>query len=124
MKGENSGPTWKKLKRATVTEVTATYKRNPWVDMEAIHSGDELSEGGSEYSEVMMESDRDFVIHEPEDGESPSYEQSAVYHHSLLSQTEEGNVPVFRLKPVKRGGANFEGGSNLEGGTLLSSSPT
>ena len=79
---------------------------NPWIDVEAAHSGDEAS-GGQPSSPLSSwalgeesESDRRFVTELPATQASPSYDQSAVYRQSLLSQAPVGcnlSVPVSLL---------------------------
>lgn len=86
----------------------------PWIDVEAIHSGGEESDGGG-----LSEGDEDeegksimggFVTDLPATQPSASYDQSAVYRQSLLSQAPVGNtgsklsVPVFAAPPVRRNG--------------------
>jgi len=103
-----------------VRDTAAAARLNPWIDVEAGHSGDEVSSGGGgeETSEEdedddESESDRrfvaaDFVATQP----SSSYDQSAVYRRSLLSQApphagkdkdETRSVPVFAAPPARRG---------------------
>ncbi|KAK0505906.1 hypothetical protein EDD18DRAFT_10351 [Armillaria luteobubalina] len=95
-------------------------------DMDAVHSGDEVSEG-SLHSEddVESESDRRFLEELPETQLSQSYDQSLAYRESLLSQAPvAGAGPVFAHRPVRRG--PFGGGSVsvAERRTMLSSSPS
>jgi ATP-dependent DNA helicase MPH1 len=91
----------------------------PWIDVEAGHSGDDVSSGiespcsRSEESESDRLFAADFQATQP----SPSYDQSAVYRQSLLSQAPvpPGNgfgnnnrkrnvsVPMFAAPPVRRG---------------------
>ncbi|KAJ7706436.1 hypothetical protein B0H17DRAFT_1037209 [Mycena rosella] len=72
-------------------------------DAEAIHSGDEVSEGSSG-SEVESESDRQFLEGLPETQMSPSYDQSFAYRQSLLTQAPGGGqIPNFASRPARRG---------------------
>ena len=93
-----------------VRDTAAVARINPWIDVEAAHSGDEVSGGGesSALSEGGNESEGEgrFVTNLPATQVSPSYDQSAVYRQSLLSQAPAGpfSVPVFAAPPVRRGG--------------------
>jgi ATP-dependent DNA helicase MPH1 len=117
--GSSSGRPKRRIK---VRDTAAAARSNPWIDVEAGHSGNEVSSGASSRSdeegegEGESESDRrfagDFAATQP----SPSYDQSAVYRRSLLSQAPaaararvggRGNdgtisVPVFAAPPVRR----------------------
>ncbi|KAJ7900095.1 P-loop containing nucleoside triphosphate hydrolase protein [Mycena olivaceomarginata] len=73
-------------------------------DMEATHSGDEVSEGSSGSEDVESESDRQFVQELPETQMSPSYDQSFAYRQSLLTQAPGGGrVPHFGNRPTRKG---------------------
>ena len=92
-----------------VQDTAAAVRINPWINVEAVHSGDEVSSGGSSgLSEEgeENESERRFITDLPPTQASPSYDQSAVYRQSLLSQAPVGvcSVPVFTAPPVRRGG--------------------
>ena len=94
-----------------VRDTAAAARLNPWIDVEAAHSGDEVSDGSASASEEDGEedgTDRRFVTDLPPTQASPSYDQSAVYRQSLLSQAPAGRrpfaVPVFAAPPVRRGG--------------------
>ncbi|KAJ7462618.1 hypothetical protein B0H11DRAFT_2053592 [Mycena galericulata] len=77
-------------------------------DTEAIHSGDEVSEGSSG-SDVESESDRQFLEALPETQMLPSYDQSFAYRQSLLTQAPNGGrVPSFANRPAR--GGMFGGG--------------
>ncbi|KDQ63860.1 hypothetical protein JAAARDRAFT_696340 [Jaapia argillacea MUCL 33604] len=95
-------------------------KANPWMDLEAIHSGDEESSGVSDVDEVESESDRQFLRDSPATQVSPSYDQSAVYRASLMSQAPI-RIPAFANPPVRQGG--FGGGRQNRLPVVLSSSP-
>ena len=101
-------------KRLKVQDTAEAARAIPWIDVEAMHSGDEVSGGG------LSEGDEDeegesmggFVTDLPATQPSASYDQSAVYRQSLLSQAPVGNigsgsklsVPVFAAPPVRRNG--------------------
>ncbi|KAK0456289.1 hypothetical protein EV421DRAFT_1751492 [Armillaria borealis] len=96
-------------------------------DMDAVHSGDEISEGSSHSEDdVESESDRRFLEELPETQLSQSYDQSLAYRESLLSQAPvAGAGPVFAHRPVRRG--PFGGGRSIsvaERRAMLSSSPS
>jgi ATP-dependent DNA helicase MPH1 len=106
----------------------------PWIDVEAAHSGDEVSAGGQPSSplsglgeEEESESDRRFVTDLPATQASPSYDQSAVYRQSLLSQPPMGSklsVPKFAAPPAKRSrGVALLRQERHHGGVVRSSSP-
>ena len=87
----------------------------PWIDVEAGHSGDEVSSGvESPSSSQESDGDRLFAADFQATQPSPSYDQSAVYRQSLLSQVPalpgngNGNdkkrkvsVPMFAAPPVR-----------------------
>jgi ATP-dependent DNA helicase MPH1 len=98
-------------KRLKVRDTAEAARVIPWIDVEAGHSGDDVSEGEEEGESGESESDRRFAGDFMATQASPSYDQSAVYRRSLLSQAPtRGNdetllsVPVFAAPPVKRGG--------------------
>lgn len=96
---------------------------NPWVDHEAVHSGDEVSEGSSQVDEVETEYDREFLRSLPETQASPSYDQSLAYRQSLFTQAPAmGRAPMFANRPAARG-ARFPGGLNTRPRPIVSSSP-
>jgi len=98
---------------------TISIRHNPWVDGEAIHSGEEASEGSSHSEDdAESESDRQF-IKDIATQVSPSYDQSAVYRHGLLTQAPSGG-PVFAARPLRRSGYTRESAQRRPG---VSSSP-
>ncbi|EIM83347.1 P-loop containing nucleoside triphosphate hydrolase protein [Stereum hirsutum FP-91666 SS1] len=131
-KSRISRPTSKKLKFRDAAEAA---RANPWIDVEASHSGDDVS--GGEYSD---DDDLARLDHSSEDGHgfiandgsftqaSPSYDQYAVYRQSLMSQAPSRAGPVFRSRPRGRGAA-FRGdgvgeaGSSRRRNVTVSSSP-
>lgn len=83
---------------------------NPAVfDTEAIHSGDEVSEGTSDVDMVESESDRRF-LQEPGQTQIPlSYNQTAAYRMGLMTQVpDQTDGPRFATKPNRVG--RFAGG--------------
>lgn len=79
-------------------------------DVEAAHSGDEVSEGdGSDVDIVEDDSDRHFLRELPETQASPSYNQIAAYRAGLLTQAPgNGGGPIFQIKKKRIG--PFAGG--------------
>jgi ATP-dependent DNA helicase MPH1 len=94
-----------------VRDTAAAARAIPWIDVEARHSGDEVSSGRSsqEEDEGGSEGEGRFVTDLPATQPSASYDQSAVYRQSLLSQVPAGSrsnklsVPVFAAPPARRG---------------------
>ncbi|KAI6045135.1 hypothetical protein EDC04DRAFT_2638648 [Pisolithus marmoratus] len=84
---------------------TVSIRHNPWLDGEAEHSGDEVSDGSSHSEDdVESESDRQFLKDLPDTQVSPSYDQFQVYRRSLLTQPPQTqSLPAFANKPVRRG---------------------
>jgi ATP-dependent DNA helicase MPH1 len=81
-----------------------------WIDMEAIHSGDDSAGSSHGEDEVETEEDRLFLQTLPETQVSPSYDQTLAYRQSLISQAPSGRrAPVFANRPIRRG--PFAGGS-------------
>lgn len=98
-------------------------KHNPWIDVEAVHSGNEMSEGSSQFDEVETEFDRQFLQGLPESQVSPSYDQTLAYRQSLFTQAPAiGKAPVFANRPATRG-ARFSSRLGSRPRPLLSSSP-
>ena len=94
---------------------------NPLFDVEAQHSGDEVSEGHSDVDMVENESDREFLRPLDPTQASPSYNQDAAYRFGLMTQVPHGG-PVFASKPVRTG--PFAGGiTKPRRPILVSSSP-
>ncbi|KAJ7655062.1 hypothetical protein DFH06DRAFT_1201495 [Mycena polygramma] len=92
-------------------------------DMEAVHSGDEVSEGSSG-SEVESESDRQFLQALPETQMSPGYDQSFAYRQSLLTQAPGGGrIPSFANRPVRKGMFGSGRGESSRRRPQVSSSP-
>jgi ATP-dependent DNA helicase MPH1 len=93
-----------------VRDTAAAARAIPWIDVEARHSGDEVSSGqSSQEEEGGSEGESRFVTDLPATQPSASYDQSAVYRQSLLSQVPAGDrsnklsVPVFAAPPARRG---------------------
>jgi len=105
-------------------EPDAPRKHNPWIDTEAAHSGDEVSEGSSQVDEVETEFDRQFLRGHPETQVSPSYDQTLAYRQSLFTQAPaKGKAPVFANRPAARGALYVTGPGPRHHRPLVSSSP-
>ncbi|EAU93305.2 DEAH family protein [Coprinopsis cinerea okayama7 len=75
--------------------------RNIVFDAEAVHSGDEESEGWSE-DEEENEEDRAFIKNSPLTQVSPSYEQTQIYRRSLMTQDpNDTRGPMFMNGPIR-----------------------
>ena len=104
-------------RRIKVRDTAEAARLIPWIDVEAGHSGDEASggvESSSPRSSQESDGDRLFAVDFQATQPLPSYDQSAVYRQSLLSQAPalpgNGNdrkrkvsVPMFAAPPVRRG---------------------
>ncbi|TFK88584.1 P-loop containing nucleoside triphosphate hydrolase protein [Polyporus arcularius HHB13444] len=115
-------PRKKKRKFQDAAEVR---RYNPWIDLEATHSGDELSAGPSD-ADTQVDSDDQMFLDEPGKTQiDPSYDQSAIYRQSLLTQIPGAAGPVFGNRPVRRGQAAFgpNGAGPSRYGRRRSSSP-
>ena len=100
-----------------------TAEHNPWIDHEAVHSGDEVSEGSSQVDAVETEYDQEFLQALPETQASPSYNQTLAYRRSLFTQAPAmGKAPMFTKRPVARG-VHFPGRLNTRPRPIVSSSP-
>ncbi|CAK5280129.1 unnamed protein product [Mycena citricolor] len=77
-------------------------------DMEAAHSGDEVSGGSSGSDDPESESDRNFLQELPETQMSASYDQSLVYRESLMTQLP-GRPGLQFSRPVARKGLFGDG---------------
>ncbi|TFK57422.1 hypothetical protein OE88DRAFT_1651133 [Heliocybe sulcata] len=97
--------------------------RNPWVEAEAVHSGEDSSEGESDdFEEVANEYDLRFLQELPETQVSPSYDQEVAYRQSMFTQAPAGvRVPAFAHRPVKQG--KFGPDRPPRSRRLISSSP-
>ena len=75
-----------------------------WVENEAEHSGDEISDGAISGAEDQSENeyDREFVNDFPGTQVSPSYNQTQIYRESLLTQAPRGRGPAFARSPLRR----------------------
>lgn len=101
-----------------------SIRHNPWLDGEAEHSGDEVTDGSSHSEDdVESESDRQFLKDMPDTQVSPSYDQFQVYRRSLLTQPPQTqSLPVFANQPVRRG-AFMTAREHSRCQTMVSSSP-
>ncbi|KAH9937493.1 uncharacterized protein B0H18DRAFT_1081663 [Fomitopsis serialis] len=97
-------PVPRRTKKRKFKDMAEAQKANPWMDVEASHSGDERSIGSSD-AENEDGYEPSFVHDVPETQASPSYDQSAVYRRSLLTQAPGGSRagPVFAGRPTARG---------------------
>ena len=95
-----------------------------WVENEAVHSGDEISDGAISGAEDQSENeyDREFVNDFPSTQVSPSYNQTQIYRESLLTQAPRGRGPVFARGPAQR--RPFGDVDRREPRYSVSSSPT
>ncbi|KAL1952168.1 hypothetical protein VTO73DRAFT_1317 [Trametes versicolor] len=100
-----------KKKKRKFADAMEAARHNPWIDVEATHSGDELSVGSSEPDHALDgdSDDRMFVDEPGQTQVSPSYDQAAVYRRSLMTQApgRGGAGPLFANGPVRRGRAAF-----------------
>ncbi|KAI0662624.1 hypothetical protein C8Q70DRAFT_1128612 [Cubamyces menziesii] len=94
-------------KKRKFRDAAEAARHNPWIDVEATHSGDELSVGSSEPDRIdAPDSDDRMFLDEPAETQmSPSYDQEAVYRRSLLTQAP--GAPAFANRPVRRGQTLF-----------------
>lgn len=120
-----SSPVRHPKSKRKVTRPAVSPKLNPWIDIEAAHSGDDLSEGSSHADEdVESESDQLFLQEPPETQVSPSYDQTAAYRQSLLTHPPaRGKVPTFANRPVRRGAFGAGQTSSSRPRPIVSSSP-
>ena len=125
----------------TYSDAADAARRNPWINLEAAHSGSERSAGSEDAHDAYggaPDSDDVHFLAGDGDGDvtqaSPSYDQRAVYRQSLMTQAPRGvgrgGGPVFARAPARRGGALFgrgQGQGSTRGGYYgrrRSSSPT
>jgi ATP-dependent DNA helicase MPH1 len=91
-------------RRKRSTNSAAARKFNPWIDTEAAHSGDDVSDGSSQVDEVETKSDQQFLEDYAETQVSPSYDQTLAYRQSLFTQAPaRGKAPAFPNRPAIRG---------------------
>lgn len=97
-------PVSRKPKKRKFKDLAEAQKANPWLDVEATHSGDERSVGSSDV-ENEDGYEPSFVRDMPDTQVSPSYDQSAIYRRSLMTQAPAGSRqgPVFASRPAARG---------------------
>ncbi|TBU35044.1 P-loop containing nucleoside triphosphate hydrolase protein [Dichomitus squalens] len=97
-----------KKKKRKFKDTAEAQRHNPWIDVEATHSGDEMSVGSSQpdLDYIVPDSDDHAFLEEPAETQvSPSYDQSAIYRRSLMTQAPGGGGPVFANRPARRGQA-------------------
>jgi len=97
--------------------------RPEYLEVEAIHSGDEVEAGSSDPEGEENSSDREFVVDTSATQVSSDYDQSAVYRQGLFTQARTGG-PLFAAAPVRTGYLGRGRGLAVQGTrTLPSSSP-
>ena len=98
---------------------------NTFFDGEAIHSGDETSEGRSATEDEESESDRLFLKDSPATQVSQSYNQILAYRQSLLTQApaNAGILPTFANRPTRHKPFGRIDGARSSRRLLPSSSP-
>ncbi|VDB84462.1 unnamed protein product [Peniophora sp. CBMAI 1063] len=113
----------KKPKKIRVYDTAAVGKRNQFLDVEAGHSGEELSAGSDDGGdpELSSEGDNSFLAEPGGTQMSPSYDQNAVYRQSLLSQAPQGWGPRFGNGPVRRGAVPYAAREGARRAAMLSS---
>lgn len=115
-------------KKRVFRDYEEAQRANPWMDVEAVHSGDDAGEGsgGSDDDELGNESDRAFLVEELPETQVPSssYDQSAVYRRSLFTQAPGSTaaLPRFANRPAPRGREGRRGVIGAERRVVLSSS--
>ena len=99
----------KKKKKRKFKDTADAQRHNPYIDVEATHSGDDMSIGSSQPDHNVVPDSHDCMfLEEPAETQmSPSYDQSAVYRRSLMTQAPGGGGPVFANRPVRRGQAGL-----------------
>ncbi|KZV77669.1 P-loop containing nucleoside triphosphate hydrolase protein [Peniophora sp. CONT] len=112
----------KKLKKIRVHDTAAVGRRNQFLDVEAGHSGDEQSAGSDDGGdpELSSEGDNSFLAEPGATQMSPSYDQSAIYRTSLLSQAPPGWGPQFGNGPKRRGAVPYAARERAQRGALSS----
>ncbi|KAG8759890.1 3'-5' DNA helicase [Serendipita sp. 396] len=79
------------------------FDHNDLLEIEAIHSGDEVDVGSSDSEGMANSSDIDFLVDTSTMSQVPDgYDQSAVYRQGLLTQAPMGG-PSFASRPVRVG---------------------
>ena len=87
------------IKGKSKKTIPSLLSRNPntLFDGEAIHSGEEVSEGRSGTEDEESESDRLFLKDSPYTQASQSYDQTLAYQQSLLTQAPAKNVGILPM---------------------------
>jgi hypothetical protein len=93
---------------------------NILLEMEAIHSGDEVDAGSSDSEGIERSSDREFVVDTSATQTDPDYDQSAIYRQGLFTQAPVGG-PRFATAPVRNGYLGRGRGNSLGRGHFSSS---
>ncbi|KAG6832231.1 hypothetical protein H0H92_004196 [Tricholoma furcatifolium] len=111
-------------RKSRPARVPVDPRTNPAFDIEAEHSGDDVSEGSSGPEEEETEEDRRFLQELPETQVSPSYDQSLAYRQSLFTQAPAGaKAPAFSRAPIRRGTFGLGGRQASRRRLIVSSSP-
>ncbi|PVG04747.1 P-loop containing nucleoside triphosphate hydrolase protein [Serendipita vermifera] len=93
---------------------------NILLEMEAIHSGDEVDAGSSDSEGEENSSDREFVVDASATQIDTDYDQSAVYRQGLFTQAPAGG-PQFISAPVRNGYLGRGKGNSLRRDNFSSS---
>lgn len=111
-----------KVSTTSRKEKRSIFDRNELLEIEAIHSGDEVDAGSSDGEGAANSSDLEFLVDKSGTQPSSDYDQDAVYRQGLFTQVPNGG-PQFAAKPTRTGylgrGRNIQIGPNQ-----ASSSPT
>jgi ATP-dependent DNA helicase MPH1 len=92
--------------------------RPEYLEVEAIHSGDEVEAGSSDPEDEENSSDREFVVDTSATQVSSDYDQSAVYRQGLFTQARAGG-PLFASGPVRTGYLGRGRGLAVQGTRIL-----
>lgn len=107
--------------RRRVPKPSILDNKNQFLEIEAIHSGDEVDAGSSDSEGIETESDRQFAGDFSATQVESDYDQSGIYRQGLLTQVPSGG-PSFASKPVRRG-VFGRGASSPSRRPVVSSSP-
>lgn len=77
--------------------------RNEFLEIEAIHSGDEVEAGSSDPEGEANSSDREFVVDTSATQAPSDYDQSAIYRQGLFTQAPMDDAPRFQTGPIRTG---------------------
>lgn len=89
--------------KGTKRSIKRSILDNPdFLEIEAIHSGDDVDAGSSDSEGMANSSDREFVVDVSATQVASDYDQSAIYRQGLFTQVPTGG-PVFANRPVRAG---------------------